>query len=97
MKPKFVVFNNGQVHYFGNGDHCYKERNGSFIFKNYKIQSITLGYFHSIMVTMMGAIFGFGNYHAYQLGVVDPSALLGDIVSTPIEVFAIVTKFKGAA
>jgi alpha-tubulin suppressor-like RCC1 family protein len=92
-----VVLNNGQVHYFGNGNHCYKERNGSFTIKGHKIQSIALGYFHNIMVTMKGAIFGFGSYHAHQLGVVDPSALSGDTVSTPTEVFATVTKFKGVA
>jgi hypothetical protein len=49
------------------------------------------------MVTMRGAIFGFGYNNKHQLGVVDPSAQSGDIVSMPTEVFATVTKLKGAA
>jgi hypothetical protein len=49
------------------------------------------------MVMMRGAVFGFGCNKDHQLGVVDPSALLNDTVSTPIEVFVAVTKFNGAA
>jgi hypothetical protein len=49
------------------------------------------------MVTMRGAEFGFGCNDGHELGVVDPSTLLGDTISTPTEVFAIVTKFKGTA
>ena len=40
------------------------------------------------MVTMRGAVFGFGDNNNHQLGVVDPSALSGGIISTPTEVFA---------
>jgi alpha-tubulin suppressor-like RCC1 family protein len=97
-----VVLDNGRVHYFGNGelrsrDHCNKKQSGSFTIKGHKIRSIALSNFHGVMVTMRGDVFGFGwnNYH--QLGVVDPSALLGDIVSTPTEVFSAVTKSKGVA
>jgi hypothetical protein len=39
------------------------------------------------MVTMRGAVFGFGWNHDHQLGVVDPSALTGDTVSMLTEVF----------
>jgi hypothetical protein len=49
------------------------------------------------MVMMRGAIFGFGCNNYHQLGVVDSSTLLGDIISTPTEVFATVMKFKGNA
>ena len=89
-----MVLDNRQVHYFGNGKlwsraYCDKEQSGSFIIKGHKIESITSGYYHSI-------VFGFGRNNNHQLGVVDPSALLGDIVSTPNEVFAAITKFKGA-
>jgi hypothetical protein len=49
------------------------------------------------MVTMRGAVFGFGSNNNHQLGVVDPSALLGDTILMPTEVFAAITKFKGAA
>jgi hypothetical protein len=49
------------------------------------------------MVTMRGAIFGFGWNYNHQLGVVDPSALLGGTVSMPTKVFTAITKFKGAA
>jgi hypothetical protein len=48
------------------------------------------------MVTMSGAVFGFRCNNKHQLGVVDPSALLDDIVSVPSEVFVAITKFKGA-
>jgi hypothetical protein len=97
-----VVLNNGQVHYFGNGDpqtkcHFNKEQSGSFTIKNHKIQSIPLGKDHGVMVTMRGVVLGLGCNDDHQLGVVDPSALLGDTVSTPTKVFATVTKFKGAA
>ena len=89
-----MVLDNGRVHYFGydakpwNRDRCSKEQSGSFTIKGHKIQSITLGYDHSIMVTMRGAVFGFGDNDNHQLGVVDPSALSGGIISTPTEVFA---------
>jgi alpha-tubulin suppressor-like RCC1 family protein len=97
-----VVLNNRRVHYFGNGKvlsrhHYNKEQGGSYTIKGHKIQSITSGSNHSVMVTMKGAVFGFGCNNNHQLGMVDPSALLGDIVSTPNEVFATVTKVKGAA
>jgi hypothetical protein len=49
------------------------------------------------MVTVSGAIFGFGWNNDHQLGVMDPSTPLGDTISTPIEVFAIVNKFKRIA
>jgi hypothetical protein len=49
------------------------------------------------MVTMSGAVFGFGNNYYRQLGVVDPSALSDEEVSHPTEVFAAVTKFRGTA
>jgi hypothetical protein len=49
------------------------------------------------MVMMRGDVFGFGRNNYHQLGVVDPSALLGNIVLTPTEVFSIVTKSKGVA
>jgi hypothetical protein len=48
------------------------------------------------MVTMRGAVLGFGCNDVYQLGVVDPSAPSDDIVLTPTEVFNAVTNFKGA-
>jgi alpha-tubulin suppressor-like RCC1 family protein len=89
-----VVLDNGQVHYFGklpSRDHCNKEQSGSFTIRGHKIQSIASGYDHSIMVTMRGAVFGFGCNNNHQLGV-DPSAL-----SEPTEVFATITKFKRAA
>jgi alpha-tubulin suppressor-like RCC1 family protein len=73
------------------------EQSESFIIKGHKIQSVTSSYSHSIMVTMKGAVFGFGWNNDHQLGMVDPSGLSGDTVSTPTEVFAAVTKFKGAA
>ena len=97
-----MVLDNGQVHYFGNDilrsrDHCDKEQSGSFTIKGHKIQSIALGYNHGVMVTMRGAIFGFGLNDNHQLGVVDPSALSGDRVLSPTKVFVPVTKFKGAA
>jgi hypothetical protein len=47
------------------------------------------------MVTMKGAIFGFGCNDHYQLGVVDPSVLSEATISTPTEVFTAITKFKG--
>jgi hypothetical protein len=47
------------------------------------------------MVMMKGAVFGFGCKYDHQLGVVDLSAVSGDTVLTPTEVFAKVTKFKG--
>jgi hypothetical protein len=46
---------------------------------------------------MRGAIFGYGSNNKHQLGVVDQSALLDDFASTPIVVFAGVTKSKRAA
>jgi hypothetical protein len=49
------------------------------------------------MVTMKGAVLGFGWNDKHQLGVVDPSALSGDRVLTPTKVFAAVTNFKGVA
>jgi alpha-tubulin suppressor-like RCC1 family protein len=74
-----VVFDNGRVHFFGIvKDNCYKEQSGSFIIKGHKIQSIASGYYHSVMVTMKGAVFGFGSNSRHQLGVVDPSALSSD-------------------
>jgi alpha-tubulin suppressor-like RCC1 family protein len=90
-----VALDNRQVHYFGNlklrsRDHCDKEQSGYYTINGHKIQSIASGYFHGVMVTMRGAIFGFGCNDYHQLGVVDPSALSGNIVSTPIEVFAAV-------
>jgi alpha-tubulin suppressor-like RCC1 family protein len=96
-----VALDNRQVHYFGNlklrsRDHCDKEQSGSYTINGHKIQSIASGYFHGVMVTMRGAIFGFGCNDYHQLGVVDPSALSNDIVSMPTEVFVAVTKFKGA-
>jgi alpha-tubulin suppressor-like RCC1 family protein len=72
------------------------ELSGSFSIKGHKIQFISTGYIHGIMVSMKGAVFGFGRNDHIQLGVVDPSALSGDMV-TLTEVFAAVTKFKGAA
>jgi hypothetical protein len=60
-----VVLDNGRVHYFRNvesrtRDHSDKEQSGSFTIKGHKIQSITSGYSHDTMVTMRGAVFGFG-------------------------------------
>jgi hypothetical protein len=49
------------------------------------------------MVTMKGALFGFGCNDYYQLGFVDPSSLSGNLVLTPTKVFVAVTKSKGAA
>jgi hypothetical protein len=49
------------------------------------------------MVIMSGAVFGFGRNNFHQLGVIDPSALSGDTILTPTEVFATVTKFRGSA
>jgi alpha-tubulin suppressor-like RCC1 family protein len=74
-----VVLDNGQVHYFGNRklwskDRCDKEQSGSFTVPGHKIQSIALGYDHGVMVTMRGAVFGFGYNDDDQLGVVDPIA-----------------------
>jgi alpha-tubulin suppressor-like RCC1 family protein len=91
-----VVLNNGQVHYFNSiiRNSYYKKQSESFTIKGHKIQSISSGYFHTIMVTMKGAVFGFGYNSNHQLGVVDPSALSGDTVSTPTEVFAAITKSK---
>jgi alpha-tubulin suppressor-like RCC1 family protein len=101
MRLTFVVLDNGRVHYFEDveqlrGIHSNKEQSRQFTISSHKIQSISSGFFHSVMVTMTGAVFGFGRNDSYQLGVVDPSALSGDIVSTPTEVFAAITKFKGA-
>jgi hypothetical protein len=48
------------------------------------------------MVTMTGAVFGFGCNNDHQLGMVDPSALFGDIILTPTTVFSVVTKFNRA-
>jgi alpha-tubulin suppressor-like RCC1 family protein len=97
-----VVLDNGRVHYSGNGvvwsrDHCNNEQSGSFIIRGHKIQSIASWYDHGVMVTMRGAVFGFGHNNRHQLGVVDPSALLGEIVLTPTEVFVAVTKSNGVA
>jgi hypothetical protein len=96
-----VVLDNRRVHYFGDGqqwsrDHCKKDQSGSFTIKAQKIQSISSCIYHGVMVMMSRAIFGFGCNNDHQLGVVDPSALSGDTVSTPTEVFVAVTKFKGA-
>jgi deoxycytidine triphosphate deaminase len=60
--------------------------------------TVALGYYHVVMVTMKGSVFGFGRYH--QLGVVDPIALSGwkhGKTVMPTEVFAGVIKSKGAA
>jgi hypothetical protein len=94
-----VVLDNGRVHYFENYQLQSRdlELSGSFTIKGHKIQSITSGYNHSIMVTTRGVVFGFGYYDNHQLGVVDPSTQWGDIVSTPTEVFVGVTKFNGVA
>jgi hypothetical protein len=80
MDSTFVVLDNGRIHYFGNGDlwssdYSNKEPSGSFTIKDHKIWSIAPGCYHVIMVTMRGAVFGFGCFH--QLDVVDPSALSG--------------------
>jgi alpha-tubulin suppressor-like RCC1 family protein len=88
-----MVLDNGQVHYFGKGkirirNHCTKEQSGSFTVTGNRIQSIASGYDHGVMVMMRGAILGFGYNDDHQLGVVDPSALSGGIISMPIEVFA---------
>ena len=93
-----MVLNNRQVHYFINGNSWSydKKQSGSFTIRGHKIQSITSGYEHSVMVTMEGAVFGFGHNNDHQLGVVDPSLLSGDTVLMPTEVFAEVTKFKSA-
>jgi hypothetical protein len=72
------------------------EQSESFTIKGHKIQSIVSCNYHGVMVTMRGVVFGFGCNDDHQLGVVDPSALLDDTVSMPIEVFAAVTKLKGA-
>jgi len=67
----------------------------SFTITGHKIQSIASGHNHNVIVTTRGAIFGFGLNDNQQLGVVDPSALLDDIVVLePTEVFAAVTKCK---
>jgi alpha-tubulin suppressor-like RCC1 family protein len=73
------------------------EKSGSFTIEGHKIQSITSGDKHSVMVTMRGAVFEFGHYNDHQLGVVDPSALSGNTISMPTEVFAAVTKFNEVA
>ena len=72
------------------------ERSGFFTVEGHRIQSITLGDKHNIMVIMKGAVFGFGHYDNHQLGVVVPSALSGDTISTPTKVFAAVVKFNKA-
>jgi hypothetical protein len=97
-----VVLDNGRVHYFGNGElrsryHCDSEQSGSLTIRGHKIQSIALGNNHGVMITMRGVVFGFGHNNDHQLGVVDPSALSGDTVSIPTEVFVAITKFKEAA
>jgi alpha-tubulin suppressor-like RCC1 family protein len=91
-----VVLNDGRVHYFINHDKWSrgKKQSGSFTIKDHSIQSIASGFKHSVMVTMEGAVFGFGRNNVHQLGMVDPSALSSDTVSMPTEVFAEVTKFK---
>jgi alpha-tubulin suppressor-like RCC1 family protein len=95
-----VVLNNGRIHYLGNceiwsRDHCDKEGSGSYTIRGHKVISIASGDFHGIMVTMRGAVIGFGSNNDHQLGVGDPSTLSDDIVLTPTEVFAAVTNFKG--
>jgi alpha-tubulin suppressor-like RCC1 family protein len=98
-----VVLDNGRGYYFGNGnlwssDYSNSEHSGSFEIRGHNIQSIALGYYHVVMVTMKGSVFGFGRYH--QLGVVDPIALSGwkhGKTVMPTEVFAGVIKSKGAA
>jgi alpha-tubulin suppressor-like RCC1 family protein len=89
-----VVLDNGIVHYFEYGKTM--EQSESLTIKGHKIQSIASSNYHSVMVTMRGAVFGFGLNDHHQLGVVDPSAILDDTVSTPTEVFPGITKFKGA-
>ena len=97
-----MVLDNGRVHYFD----LKSEQSGSFTIRGHKIQSIAPGYYHVVMVTMSGAVFGFGRYP--QVDVVDPSALLDYThgegygkyfrphnVSRPTEVFAVVMKSKG--
>ena len=92
-----MVLDNRQVHYFENDElHYNKEQSRSYIIGNHKIQFIALGYKHNIMVTMRGAIFGFGWNYDHQLGVVDPNSLLGVTNSMPIEVFTAIMKFKEA-
>jgi hypothetical protein len=50
-----VVLENGQVRELQSIDHYDKERSVSFTIRGHKIQSITSGYNHGIMVTMKGA------------------------------------------
>jgi alpha-tubulin suppressor-like RCC1 family protein len=94
-----VVLDNGRVHNFGNFQEWSRdqEQSRSFTIKGHKIQSIASGFDHGVMVTMRGAIFGFGCNNDHQLGVVDPSAQSGDIILTLTEMFTVVTKFNRAA
>jgi alpha-tubulin suppressor-like RCC1 family protein len=109
MRSIFVVLDNGIVHHFGyeepqsrdhynHCDHCdhYQVGSGSFVIGGHKIQSIALGYYHSIMVTMRGTVLGFGCNNIHQLGVVDPGVLSGHTVLMPTEVFVTITQFKEA-
>ena len=91
-----MVLDNGQVHSLRMGklpseDHCDMDWSESFSITGHKIQSIASGFYHNVIVTTRGAIFGFGLNNKQQLGVVDPSAL---VVLEPTELFAAVTKFK---
>ena len=93
-----VVLDNGQVHYFDSiiGNLNNENQSVSYTMKGHKIQSISSGYDHAIIVTTKGALFGFGYNNNHQLGVVDPSALSGDTILIPTTVFAVITKSKGA-
>ena len=56
-----MVLDNGGVHYFenGNSNQCNKKQRESFTIEGHKIQSITSGNDHGVMVTNRGAVFPF--------------------------------------
>jgi alpha-tubulin suppressor-like RCC1 family protein len=103
-RKTFVLADNGTVHSFGwvayfslgvqgkaASDKVPTPQSLDLALQGHKASSISAGQYHTLVLTKKGAIFGFGDNDASQLGMVNAVTQAPFPVRTPAEVFTSVT------
>lgn len=100
-----MLADNGAVHSFGwvayfslgvqgkaASDKVPTPRSLDLALQDHKVSSISAGQYHTLVLTKKGAIFGFGDNDASQLGIENAVTETPLRVRTPTEVFTSVTR-----
>ena len=103
-RKTFVLADNGTVHSFGwvayyslgvqgkaASDKVPTPQSLDLVLQGHKVSTISAGQYHTLVVTKKGAIFGFGDNDASQLGMVNAVTMAPFPVRTPTEVFTSIT------